>query len=168
MHRLFLPLILVTSIFGLSACTNQVSQAPTDAELTAVADTVLALETTFHRDFDATDCEAALSVVGDHEPVVAGGGTIIRTLPDLQQVCESIAAARSKAVLDVDNVAVHPLSRNAAYVVREGTYTEYNKAGEVGNSYYIIFTSIWHLDGDEWAMVHLHESWRDPEMETDS
>lgn len=166
MHRLFSSLLVFVSLIGLTACTNSSPSGPTETELAAVADTVLALETAFHRDFDNIDCTAALAPVGDREPVVVGGGTVVRTLPELRSLCEAIASNRSKAVLDVENIAVHALSPSTAYVVREGDYTVYNKEGAVSEEYFIIFTTIWQMEDDRWTMAHLHESWREPDPAT--
>ena len=166
MQRLSLPSLIVVLLIGVSACSDSSSHVLSDEDLATVSDTLLALDTEFHQHFDNIDCTSALSSVGDKEPIVVGGGTVVRTLSEFQSLCEAIVSNRSKAVLDVTNLVAHALSPNAGYVVREGDYTVYDKVGSVSEEYFIIFTTIWHKEDGSWTMAHLHESWRAPDPAT--
>jgi hypothetical protein len=59
----------------------------------------------------------------------------------------------------VDTLTAQALSRDAAYVVREGTYTVSLKDG-TSQCQYVVMTTVWDRTSGEWKMVHLHESYR--------
>jgi ketosteroid isomerase-like protein len=131
----------------------------TDSEAQALRDTVTALENATDSAVDRLDCNAAFENIGDQPPIFVSGGRVVRTRAAFRKTCDDIIAPRTGAVFATDTLSAHVLSRDAAYVVREGVYTVYLKDGTKRRSYLII-TSVWARQAGAWKMVHLHESSR--------
>ena len=73
--------------------------------------------------------------------------------------CDNLIANRTGAVYATDTLTAQVLSRDAAYVVREGTYAVSTKDGKTERQY-LVMTTIWDRTSGAWKMVHLHESYR--------
>ncbi len=71
---------------------------------------------------------------------------------------------REGAHFEIDERTANALSRDAAFVVREGDYTV-DRADGTSPTIHLVMTTMWHRDDDGWKMVHLHESVPPPDVE---
>jgi len=156
------PLLLL-ALLALAGCSPPES-GPTAAELQAVRDTVLRLEEAMNSAIDALDCDAGLAHVGDREPIFVGMGHALRTADELREMCEEMVAGRAGAHFDIDDRTANALSRDAAFVVREGDYTIDRNDG-TSPTIHLVMTTVWHRGDDGWRMVHLHESAPPPDAQ---
>jgi ketosteroid isomerase-like protein len=141
------------------ACTAPKTAAMTDAEARAVRDTVTVLENATNMAVDRLDCAAAFTFVGNREPMFVTNTTVIRKRDTFRKACDGMVANRTGAVYATDTLTAQALSRDAAYVVREGMYTVSMKDG-TSQRQVLVMTTIWDRTSGEWKMVHLHESYR--------
>ena len=145
---------------GLLACTTG-DRAADSADLRALRDTVMKLEAAMNLAVDSLDCDTGLSAMGDREPLFVSSGYVVRTGQALRGMCEQMVAGRTGARFQIDSLTTHVLSKEAAYVVREGKYTIDLKDG-TSPTVYMVMTTIWQRASDGWKMVHLHESFLPP------
>lgn len=146
-------LLVVASLTG---CAEGAT-ALTDADAKAIRDTVLTLESAMNGAVDSLNCEKGLSYIGGLPPVFVSGGHVVRTAAALLTMCAGMVAPRAGATYVTDTVTAHALSRDAAYIVREGEYTINFRDGRI-RAERLVMTTIWARRDDGWKMVHLHES----------
>jgi ketosteroid isomerase-like protein len=146
-----------------SSATAVPSQSRTlsEADAQAIRDTVIKLEDAMNLAVDSLDCDVGMASFGDQEPIFVSSGRVTRTRTAMRGVCETMVAPRSGAVFVVDTLTAHALSSDAAYVVREGTYTVNFKDGTSRRTF-LVMTTVWARQSGGWKMVHLHESSRVP------
>lgn len=149
----------VVALSSAVACAPRKTVAMTDAEARAVRDTVTVLENATNLAVDRLDCTAAFQFVGDREPMFVTNTLVIRSRANFLKACGNMIANRTGAVYATDTLTAQALSRDAAYVVREGMYTISLKDG-TSQRQYLVMTTIWDRTSGEWKMVHLHESYR--------
>lgn len=138
-----------------AGCSAPQSATMTAEEARGVRDTVSVLENAMNLAVDGLDCAKAHESVGDREPMFVTGSHVVRTRAAFRQACDGLIANRTGAVFAVDTLTAQALSRDAAYVVREGAYTVSMKDGS-----YMVMTTVWDRSSGAWKMVHLHESYR--------
>lgn len=129
----------------------------TEADAQAVRDTVTTLENAMNLAVDGLDCDAGLAHMRGREPVFIGNATVVRTDAAAREMCSAMAAPRTGATFVMDTLSVHALSADAAYVVREGSYTIDFKEGP-SQTMRLVMTTIWERHAEGWRMSHLHES----------
>ena len=111
---------------------------------------------------DALDCATGLESLGTRAPLFVSSGMVVRTEPEVREMCDGMVSSRGGAHFDMDSLTVQVLSPDAAYVVREGNYTVELLDGQTP-TVYMVMTTIWHRTAEGWRMVHLHESFLPPE-----
>ena len=84
---------------------------------------------------------------------------VIRARDTFRKACDGMVAKRTGAVYAIDTLTAQAISRDAAYVVREGMYTVSMKDG-TSQRQHLVMTTIWQRTNGEWKMEHLHESYR--------
>jgi len=131
----------------------------TDVEAQTIRDTGSALENKMNLAVDALDCTKGYEVVGDREPMFVSNTRVFRKRPAFREACDRLVANRRGAVYAIDTLTAQVISRDGAYVVREGKYTVTMKDGTEDRQY-LVMTTIWDRTSGEWKMVHLHESYR--------
>lgn len=151
-----LPWLFLLVPLALPGCAPP-EAGPTTAELEAVRDTVLQLEKAMNAAIDGLDCDAGLARVGNREPIFVANGNVVRTADELRGLCEEMVAGREGAHFEIDERTANVLSRDAAFVVREGDYT-IDRADGTSATVRLVMTTMWHRGEDGWKMVHLHES----------
>lgn len=158
MTRNWATLLVALSAGSTTGCVVE-PDALTDAEIASISDTITRLATEADGAVDRLDCAEGLKVFGNREPLFIGGGRVIRTLADLTEMCTAMVAGRTGAHYEVEQADAHVLSRNVAYLVREGIYTvEY--AGRAATKSRLVITGIWERGEAGWSRVHFHESWQ--------
>lgn len=141
---------------ALLACASQPALL-TDNAAKAIADSVVATESTMNRAVDSLDCARGLTYIADQDPLFVSGGHVVRGHADLLHACEGMVAPRTGATFTTQNVHAYALSTQAAYVVREGEYVvRYRDGGS--KSEHLVMTTVWARKPSGWQMVHLHES----------
>ena len=141
----------------LSACAPAPPSEFTEADARAVRDTVAVLENAMNLAVDGLNCDAGLAHMRGREPLFVGNAMVVRTDAALREMCAAMVAPRAGATFVVDTLNAHALSANAAYVVREGSYTIDFKDGR-SETLRLIMTTIWERHIEGWRMSHLHES----------
>ena len=141
------------------ACAPPKTVAMTDAEARVVRDTVTVLENEMNLAVDRLDCTAGYQSIGNREPMFVTNTRVFRARTAFRAACDNLVANRTGAVYAVDTLTAQALSRDAAYVVREGKYTVSLKDG-TSQHQYLVMTTVWDRTSGEWKMVHLHESYR--------
>jgi uncharacterized protein (TIGR02246 family) len=131
----------------------------TDEEARAVRDTVTVLENATNLAVDRLDCAAGFKFVGTREPMFVTNSTVIRNRDTFRRACDGMVANRTGAVYAIDTLTAQVISRDAAYVVREGMYTVSMKDG-TSQRQHLVMTTIWQRTNGEWKLEHLHESYR--------
>ncbi len=149
---------VVTLAFAV-ACAPPKTMAMTDEEARSVRDTVTVLENEMNLAVDRLDCTAGYQSIGNREPMFVTNTRVFRSRTAFREACDKLIANRTGAVYAVDTLTALALSRDAAYVVREGTYTVSRKDG-TSERQYLVMTTVWDRTSGEWKMVHLHESYR--------
>ena len=148
-------------IAGLAMSSLGCAEAPLplgDAERSAIGDSILALATSSDGAVDRLDCATGVEIFGDREPIFVGGGRVMRSRAELEPMCEQMITGRTGATYELTSSDVHVLSRDIAYLVREGTYTiEYTESEPNINT--LVITGIWERGEAGWKRVHFHESW---------
>ena len=141
------------------ACAPPKAVAMTDDEARVVRDTVTVLENEMNLAVDRLDCAAGYQSIGSREPMFVTNTKVFRARTAFRNACDDLIANRTGAVYAVDTLTAQALSRDAAYVVREGTYTVSLKDG-TSQRQYLVMTTVWDRASGDWKMVHLHESYR--------
>jgi ketosteroid isomerase-like protein len=147
-----------------AGCAAPQPPAFTEAQAQSIRDTISAMDTRMNAAVDALDCTTGLGYIGDRQPVFVSNAMVVRTKPGLMTACEGMVAPRTGATYVTDTLSVHPLSPEAAYLVREGNYTINFKDGRTVTQR-LIMTTVWQRQDGEWKMVHLHESYTVPSSE---
>ena len=150
---------VVLAMASAVACAPPKTAAMTDAEARVVRDTVTVLENEINLAVDRLDCTAGYQLVGNREPMFVTNTTVVRARATFRKACDDLVANRTGAAYAVDTLTAQAISRDAAYVVREGLYTVSMKDGTSRRSY-MVMTTVWDRTSGEWKMVHLHESYR--------
>lgn len=151
--------IALLAVVLLAGC--QTSPPPrtemTDAERTEIEETIARLAATVDVKVDRAQCEAALEIFGDLEPVVASGGMTLRTVEDVKPMCPEGIGMPSR--FDIAQSDAHVLSRDTAYIVRQGTMTLEPPDGPHRRLRYAV-THIFVRTGGDWKIAHHHESFQ--------
>ena len=84
---------------------------------------------------------------------------VFRSRATFRTACDGLVANRTGAVYAIDTLTAQVISRDVAYVVREGKYTVSTKDGKTDHQY-LVMSTIWDRTSGAWKMVHLHESYR--------
>jgi len=145
-------------MLAMTGCKSHAAQE-SEIDIGEIQQTVLQLENHLHLGVDSLRC--GLPDVGEGQPTFVSNGFVIRTGDELREMCEELVAPRTGAVWVVDTISANVLSRDIAYVVREGNYTISFKDRDP-QSVDAVITTIWHRQDEEWKMVHLHESSLEP------
>ena len=148
---------LALAFVALAACAPTPPTDFTEADARAVRDTVAVLENAMNLAVDGLDCDAGMAHMRGREPLFVGNAMVVRTDDALRGMCAAMVAARVGATFVVDTLNVHALSADAAYVVREGSYTIDFRDGR-SETLRLIMTTIWERHTEGWRMSHLHES----------
>ena len=151
--------IVAAALASALACAPPATVAMTDAEAHMVRDTVTVLENEMNLAVDRLDCTAGYQSVGNREPMFVTNTRVFRARTAFRKACDNLIANRTGAVYAVDTLTAQALSRDAAYVVREGVYTVSMK-DSTAQRQYLVMTTVWDRTSGEWKMVHLHESFR--------
>jgi hypothetical protein len=146
---------LIGTLVVFAGCSGSADQ-PSEADLDAIRDTVMALEKAMHDGIDGMDCEAGLQTLGDNDPVFVGNGSVMPSGALFRQICTLLVAPRTGADFDASKISAYVLSEDAAYVVREGFYAVTTTTRE--SESFMVISSVWHRAPDGWEMVHMHES----------
>jgi ketosteroid isomerase-like protein len=157
-HRFLMWLLLAVSAIG---CGTSVSDQMQEQDLKDIQETLLTLENEMNLAVDRNDCEAGLSHLGEREPIFVMMPQVVRTSDELRERCGRRKSMFASASFSIDTITVNALSRDVAYVVREGNYTLNFKDGQSPTRFGAM-TTIWNRVEGEWKMVHLHESWDEP------
>ena len=133
-----------------------------EAEIAGIKDEVFRLAMAADLAVDNLECDEWLDSFSGSEPLFVGNAIVHRTRSDLAEFCEAMIVGRTGGFLEPERVATHVLSRDAAYIVREGTYTvefEDRPDQHLG----VVLTGVWVRKDGEWTREHLHKSWRELE-----
>lgn len=163
-HRYILATIIALVC---SACEAGDESALTDAERTAIADTIQRLKGAMVQAFDTQDCEFEFPV-SEHLVTVADGRLIeVRRLEGEERIgaCRRMNEQRLSATDSIQEENVYVLGPNAAYIVTRSIYTVRWRDGRT-TIRPIVATGIWSRQTDGWRLVHFHESWREAEEQT--
>lgn len=154
---LLLAVAAAGTAMSTSACANSAPSTARPIDSMAVEDTVLKLEAAMNEAVDALDCRTGLTSLGTRAPAFVSSGLVVRTAPELRDMCERMVSGRRRADFAIDAITAHVLSPDVAYVVREGNYTVEHLDGSA-ITMYMVMTTIWDREPTGWKMVHLHES----------
>jgi ketosteroid isomerase-like protein len=135
----------------------------TDAERTAIADTVRELYRDGSHTFDAAvDCAEIADWLADRASVLfVAQGRLFETggrEDGIMDMCQAIKRNRLSAEEEIQQQVVEVLNRDAALVVTRGVYTVRYRDGRTMVRPQVV-TTAWSRGRDGWRMVHLHESW---------
>lgn len=145
------------ALAALIACAPAAPAEFTEADAQAVRDTVTTLENAMNLAVDGLDCDGGLAHMRGREPVFIGNARVVRTDAAVREMCSAMVAPRTGATFVMDTLTAHALSADAAYVVREGSYTIDFKEGP-SQTMRLVMTTIWERHAEGWRMSHLHES----------
>jgi hypothetical protein len=161
--------ILVAGVIG-AACNSAESantQAITDAERAALADTIDRLYRRTDAAVDSLSCSeltgpGALPIVSPFLYVIEGQ-FIELSAEQWAAACEQMVQGRLSAHNEIHDQRVHVLNRDGAFVVSRSTYTIRWKDGRT-TSQPRVTTTVWSRRPEGWRQEHLHESWPDSQQ----
>jgi hypothetical protein len=159
--------ILVPFLLVAAACQPATPPPLTPAEEAATADTLLGLIAKQDTLDNTAQCLAAVELfTGDEPLVVSSDGGIFRSTADLTALCNGgsgDSAAADPAPDDapryntVTRSAVHFLTRDHAYVVRESRFPE-PVGGDSTGPWDHVVTAVFSRTTEGWRQNHYHES----------
>jgi hypothetical protein len=94
------------------------------------------------------------------EPAVfAQSIRLLSTPDDVVEFFRPMAANRQGTPMEVQNSHVAVLSRDIALHVTFNHWAIIDNEGVRGETFPAAITNLWVRDGDEWKMLHTHQSW---------
>ncbi len=154
-------------LLAVAACQPSAPPPMTAAEEAASADTLLGLLARQDTLDNAAQCLAAVALfTGDEPLVVSSEGGVFRTTADLTALCnggsedpagEGTEPEEVPRYATVSRFAVHFLTRDHAYVVREARYPE-PAGGDSTGRRDLVVTAVFSRTPAGWRQNHYHES----------
>jgi ketosteroid isomerase-like protein len=154
----YLVLLAAASAF-VAACEARQEPPITEAERTAIADTIRQLRDSIVTALDTPQCDIIFPVADDMLSVINGRMRDPPSGPvDRAASCWRLNERRVSATDEISDERVHVLSRDAAYIVARSTYTTRWRDGRTTTRPNVA-TGVWARGRDGWQLVHFHESW---------
>ena len=144
-------------LFVSSVACSSTSREMSDQEIAAIREAVSMEFDKVNDAVDRLDCSGIKSRPRDREPVFVSQGRVSRTSDAERADCEKMLVGRTGASWTNTRTVVHVLSPNAAYLVREGTYTisYHDRAPRV---LALVISNVFERHGGNWLSMHFHES----------
>lgn len=151
------PVVLLAGL-GLAGCAST-PPPPTDAERTAIIDTMTRVSLGLFESRERAACEAAAEQhFSGREPAltwsIVGQGTAgvwtFRTTADLKSACDDTPIPSR---FDLEQADGHVLSRDHAYIVLTGLFTREPIGGPPERTRFVM-TSVFERVGEDWKIAH--------------
>ncbi len=116
---------LAATMLVAAACQPAEPAPLTDLERAAIADTLGAIAARQDTLNSTEECLGVLDIFTGDEPMVVSGGKVFRSRADLEALCRRSGSGITRTTMEITTSDAHVLSRDVAYLVRQGNLVYY-------------------------------------------